>query len=237
MRGDVAGGLRGEWSGCRKLRRCGADAGVLIGCPGPSGERSVMEGGLVGKPEAGERGEDGADSCFERLAFLPRTCGVGFDDAEVFPALGADVALGDGFLFEEEAEALEFPGGGFGVVISDDVFDEWGKTVPGQDRGFFPLLAGGSAVDQPGRDGLAGQLGAPVVEAREEVGCDGLTGLDFDGMEGVRCGFDEGVDFVAFLVAEKVQGGFESVMGLRLEEFGHHPVFEQGASLGMCGDV
>ena len=54
------------------------------------------------------------------------------------------------------------------------------------------MLAGGSAVDQPGRDGLAGQFGAPVVEAREEVGCDGLAGLDFDGMDGVRGGFDEG---------------------------------------------
>ena len=196
-----------------------------------------MEGGSVGKPEAVERGGDGEDSCVERLAFLPMTCGVGFDDAEIFPALGDHVALGDFLFFEEKAEALEFPGDGFGVVISDDVFDERGKTVPGQDRGFFPLLAGGSAVDQPGRDGLAGQLGAPVVEAREEVGCDGLTGLDFDGMEGVRGGFDEGVDFVTLLVAKKVQGGLESVIGLRLEKFGHHPVFEQGPSLGMKRDL
>ena len=140
---DEAGGLRGEGGGRRKPRRCGADAGVSVGCPGPSSDRSVMEGGSVGKPEAGERGGDGEDFCVERLAFVSLACGVGFDDAEVFPALGDDVALGDFLFFEEEAEALEFARGGFGVVIfhleGDDAVSGLGDEVDFKVTVFFIL--------------------------------------------------------------------------------------------------
>ena len=39
-------------------------------------------------------------------------------------------------------------------------FVELGKIIPRQDGGFFPLLEGGAAVDEPRGDGLAGELGA-----------------------------------------------------------------------------
>ena len=92
-------------------------------------------------------------------------------------------------------------------------------------------------MDEPRGDRLAGELGAPVVEAGEEVGRDGLAGFDFHGVEGIRSGFDEGVDFVAFFVAEEMEGGLEAVIRLRLEELGHDPVFKQGTALGVDADV
>ena len=92
-------------------------------------------------------------------------------------------------------------------------------------------------MDEPRGDGLAGELGAPVVETGKEVGGNGLAGFDFHGVEGIRSGFDEGVDFVAFFVTEEVEGGFETVICLRLAELGHDPVFKQGTALGVGADV
>ena len=95
----------------------------------------------------------------------------------------------------------------------------------------------GAAVNEPSGERLFGELGAPVIEAREKVGGDGFTGLDFDGLEGVGAGRDESVDFVAFLVAEEMKGGFDAAVGLGFEQFRHGPVFKQVAALGMSGDV
>ncbi len=92
-------------------------------------------------------------------------------------------------------------------------------------------------MDEPWGESLAGELGAPVVETGEEVGGDGFAGFDFHGLEGVWPGFDEGVDFVPFLVAEEMEGGLEATVGLGLEEFGHDPVFKQGTALGVGADV
>lgn len=63
---------------------------------------------------------------------------------------------------------------------------------------------------------MLGELGAPEIEAREKVGGDGFTRLDFDGLEGVGTGFDESVDFVAFLVAKEMKCGFDAAVGLAL---------------------
>ena len=106
------------------------------------------------------------------------------------------------------------------MEISGDFFDERGKIISGQNGGFLPVLESGAAVDEPRGDRLPGELGAPVIEAGKEVGCDGLAGFDFHGVEGIRSGFDEGVDFVAFLVTEEMEGGLEAVIRLRLEEPG-----------------
>jgi hypothetical protein len=95
----------------------------------------------------------------------------------------------------------------------------------------------GTAVDEPWGNRLAGELGAPVIEAGEKVRGDGFPGFDFDGLEGVGSGFDEGVDFVAFLVAEKVKRGLDASVGLGFEQLGHDPIFEKGSALWMSGDV
>ena len=68
-------------------------------------------------------------------------------------------------------------------------------------------------MDEPWGDGLLGEFFAPVVEAFEEVGGDGFAGLDLDGVEGVRSCLDEGIDLVAFLVAEEVESGLGAVVG------------------------
>ena len=73
-------------------------------------------------------------------------------------------------------------------------------------------------MDQPGGEGLAAESGAPVVEAGEEVGGDCLAGFDLHAVVGVGRGFDEGVDFVALLVAEEMEGGLDAAVGLGLEE-------------------
>lgn len=96
---------------------------------------------------------------------------------------------------------------------------------------------GGTAVDEPWGNLLPGELGAPVIEAGEEVRGDGFPGFDFDGLEGVGSGFDEGVDFVAFLVAEKVKRGLDASVGLGFEQLGHDPIFKKGSALWMSGDV
>ena len=124
-----------------------------------------------------------------------------------------------------------------GGRFSGDLFDERGKVIPREDGGFLPVLEGGATVDEPRGDRLAGELGAPVVEAGKEVGRDGLAGFDFHGVEGIRSGFDEGVDFVAFFVSEEMEGGLEAVIGLRLEDLGHDPVFKQGTALGVDAEV
>lgn len=95
---------------------------------------------------------------------------------------------------------------------------------------------GGAAVDEPWGEGLAGEYAAPVIEAGEEVRGDGLAGFDFDGWEGIRGGFDESVDFVAFLVAEEMKSGFDASVGLSFEHFGNDPVFKKGSAVWMCGD-
>ena len=92
-------------------------------------------------------------------------------------------------------------------------------------------------MDEPRRDGLAREFGAPVVQSGEEIGGDGFPRLDFHGVKGVGRGFDEGIDFVALLVAEKVEGRLDALIRLRLEEFGHDPIFEQGSTLGMGIDM
>ena len=96
---------------------------------------------------------------------------------------------------------------------------------------------GGAAVDEPWSERLAGELGAPVVETGEKVRGDGFPGFDFDGLEGVGSGFNEGVDFVAFLVAEKVKRGLDASVGLGFEQLGHDPIFKKGSALWMSGDV
>jgi hypothetical protein len=58
---------------------------------------------------------------------------------------------------------------------------------------------------------------APIVEAREKIRGDGFPGFDFDGLKGLGSGFDEGVDFVAFLVAEEMKRGFDASVGLGFE--------------------
>ena len=123
------------------------------------------------------------------------------------------------------------------MEISGDFFDERGKIIPGQDGGFLPVLESGAAVNEPWGDRLLGELGAPVIEAGKEVGRDGLAGFDFHGVECIWSGFDEGVDFVAFLVTEEMEGGLEAVIRLRLEELCHDPVFKQGTALGVDADV
>lgn len=75
----------------------------------------------------------------------------------------------------------------------------------------------GAAVDEPWSERLAGELGAPVVETGEKVRGDGFPGFDFDGLEGIGSGLDESVDFVAFLVAEKVKRGLDASVGLGFE--------------------
>jgi len=92
-------------------------------------------------------------------------------------------------------------------------------------------------MDEPGGDGLLGEFFAPEIEAFEEVGGDGFAGFDLDGVEGVRGCLDEGIDLVAFLVAEEVEGGLGSVVGLGFEQLGHDPVLEECATLGMGGEV
>jgi len=92
-------------------------------------------------------------------------------------------------------------------------------------------------VDEPWGEGLAGEFAAPVIEAGEKVRGDGLAGFDFDGLEGIGGGFDEGVDFVAFLVAEEMKRGFNASIGLGFEQFGHDPIFKKGTALWMGGDV
>ncbi len=121
--------------------------------------------------------------------------------------------------------------------MSDDGIEEWGEIVPGQDGRFFTVLASSAAVDEPRRDGPGGEFFSPEVETCEEIGGDGYAGFDLDGVEGTGCGFDEGIDFMAFLVAEKMEGRLEAVVDLRLEQLGHNPVFEQGTALGVGGEV
>ena len=120
---------------------------------------------------------------------------------------------------------------------SGELVEERREAVPWEDGGIFAILAGGAAVDEPGGEGLPGELGTPVIETAEEIGGDGFAGLDFDCLEGVRRGFDEGIDFVAFLVAEEVERGLDAAVGLGLEEFCHDPIFKQGTALGVGADV
>ena len=54
---------------------------------------------------------------------------------------------------------------------------------------------------------------------------------------GVGAGFDEGVDFVALLVAQEVEGRLAAAIGLGFEEFGNHPVFKEGAAWWMGGEM
>jgi len=63
-------------------------------------------------------------------------------------------------------------------------------------------------VDEPRGDGLLGEFFAPEIEAFEKVGGDGFAGFDLDGMEGIWTCLDEGIDLVAFLVAEKMEGAW-----------------------------
>jgi len=65
------------------------------------------------------------------------------------------------------------------MEISGDFFDERRKIIPGQDGG----------------------------RAGKEVGRDCLAGFDFHGVECIWSSFDEGVDFVALLVTEEMEGG------------------------------
>lgn len=69
------------------------------------------------------------------------------------------------------------------------------------------------------------------------IGGNGFTGFDFYRLKCVGTGFYQGVDFVAFLVAQEMEGWLDAPVFLRFEEFDHDPVFKQGSSLRMGADV
>lgn len=89
---------------------------------------------------------------------------------------------------------------------SDELVQERRVIIPWEDGGLFAVLAGGAAVNEPGGNGLTDELGTPVIETDEVVGGDGFSGLDFDGLEGVRRGLNQGVDLVPLFVSEEMKG-------------------------------
>ena len=104
---------------------------------------------------------------------------------------------------------------------------------PWKDGGVGAVLADGSAVDQPRGDGLAGELGLPEPEAPEGVGRNGFAGFDLHSMKRRRAGLNKSVNLVAFLVAQKMEEGSETGVGLGFEEFRDDPIFKKSPAQGV----
>jgi hypothetical protein len=120
---------------------------------------------------------------------------------------------------------------------SSELAEERGEARPGKDGDVRTVLGGVAAIDQPGAGCFPGQeLRPPEVEAFEGIGGDGLAGFGFDGVEHIAA-FDDGVDFMALLVAEEADGGHAAGVGGRFGEFRHHPVFKNGTPERMGAEV
>ena len=94
----------------------------------------------------------------------------GNNDAEAFADALYTTFVGEAFLVCD--------GFGFchGPEFSGKLVEERCEVVPWEDCGFFAVLAGCAAVDEPGSESLLGELGAPVGETGEKVGGDGFAG-------------------------------------------------------------
>ena len=114
---------------------------------------------------------------------------------------------------------------------NSEFFEERGEALPREDGDVFAVLGSVAAIDEPGAGGFAGlEFRPPEVEAFEGIEWNGLAGFRLDGMQDVAA-LDDGVDFMAFLVAEEADGGHATGMSRRFGEFGHQPVFENGQRL------
>jgi len=116
-------------------------------------------------------------------------------------------------------------------------FEERGQALPWEDGDVFAVLGGIAAIDQPGAGGFAGlEFRSPEVEAFEGIGWHSLAGFRLNGVKDVAV-FDDGVNFMAFLVAEEADGGHTAGMSCSFGEFGHQPVFEDGTAQRVAAQV
>ena len=109
--------------------------------------------------------------------------------------------------------------------------------MPWKDGDVFAVLGSVAAIDQPRAGGFAGlEFRSPEIEVFEGIGWNGLAGFRLDGVLDVAA-LDDGVDFMAFIVAEEGHGWHAAGMGRRFGEFGHQPVFEDGPAQRMAMKV